>query len=149
MIIVESGLKNKAGETEDFIMQEVNDFLKKCGTYFLATEENGQPRVRPFGTVNLFDGKLYLQTGKKKNVAKQIAANPKVELCAMDGDKWLRVSATLVEDGRLEAQKSMLDAYPDLKKMYQAGDGNTVVFYLKDATAVFSSFSAAAKTVKF
>lgn len=149
MIIVEPDQKNKAGETEDFVMQEVYDFLKKCGTYFLATEESGQPRVRPFGTVNLFEGKLYLQTGKKKNVATQIAANPKVELCAMDGDKWLRVSATLVEDDRLEAQESMLDAYPDLKKMYRAGDGNTVVFYLKDANAVFSSFNAEPRTVKF
>lgn len=130
-------------------MQEVCEFLKKCGTYYLATEDGGQPHVRPFGTVNLFDGKLYIQTGKKKNVAKQIAANPKVELCGMSGNEWLRVSATLVEDDRIEAQKSMLDAYPDLKKMYQAGDGNTVVFYLKDATAVFSSFSAAPKTVKF
>lgn len=130
-------------------MQEVCEFLKKCGTYFLATEDGGQPRVRPFGTVNIFDGKLYIQTGRKKNVAKQIAANPKVELCGMSGNEWLRVSATLVEDDRIEAQKSMLDAYPDLKKMYQAGDGNTVVFYLKDATAVFSSFSGAPKTVKF
>ena len=130
-------------------MQEVCEFLKKCGTYYLATEDGGQPRVRPFGTVNLFDGKLYIQTGKKKNVAKQIAANPKVELCGMSGNEWLSVSAPLVEDARIEAQKSMLDAYKDLKKMYQAGDGNTVVFYLKDATAVFSSFSAAPKTVKF
>lgn len=130
-------------------MQEVNDFLKKCGTYYLATEENGQPHVRPFGTVNIFDGKLYIQTGKKKNVAKQIAANPKVEICGMDGDKWLRVTATLVEDDRIEAREAMLDAYPDLKKMYRADDGNTVVFYMKDATAVFSSFSAAPRTVKF
>ena len=130
-------------------MQEVYDFLKKCGTYYLATEENGQPRVRPFGTVNIFDGKLYLQTGKTKNVAKQIAANPMVEICGMNGNDWLRVSATLVEDDRIEAQESMLDSYPDLKKMYRAGDGNTIVFYLKNATAVFSSFSAAPKTVKF
>lgn len=149
MIILKTGKKSKAGRMEDFIMQEVYEFLKKCGTYYLATEENGQPRVRPFGTVNIFDGKLYLQTGKKKDVAKQIAANPKVELCGMSGNEWLRVSATLVEDTRVEAQASMLDAYPDLKKMYQAGDGNTVVFYLKDATAVFSSFGAGPKTVKF
>lgn len=130
-------------------MQEVYDFLKKCGTYYLATEENGQPRVRPFGTVNLFEGKLYLQTGKKKNVAKQIAANPKVEICAFDGSRWLRVAATLVEDERLEAQESLLDAYPDLKKMYRAGDGNTVVYYLKDATAVFCDFTSEPKTVRF
>jgi uncharacterized pyridoxamine 5'-phosphate oxidase family protein len=149
MIINETGPKSKAGETEDLFMQEVYDFLKKCGTYFIATEDGDQPRVRPFGTANLFEGKLYLQTGKKKDVAKQIAANSKVEICALDGDKWLRVAATLVEDGRVEAQKSMLDAYPDLQKMYKAGDGNTQVFYLKDATAVFYSMSAAPKTVKF
>ncbi len=130
-------------------MQEVYEFLKKCGTYYLATEDGDQPRVRPFGTANVFEGKLYIQTGPKKNVAKQIAANPKVELCALDGDKWLRVSATLVEDARAEAQEAMLDAYPNLKAMYHVGDGSTVVYYMKDATAVFSSESAAPKTVKF
>lgn len=130
-------------------MQEVYDFLKKCGTYYLATEEGGQPRVRPFGTVNSFEGRLYIQTGLKKNVAKQIAVNPKVEICALDGTRWLRVAATLVEDDRMEAQESMLDAYPDLKKMYRAGDGNTAVYYLKDATAVFYDFSAEPKTVTF
>ena len=130
-------------------MQQVYDFLKKCGTYYLATVEGEQPRVRPFGTVDLFEGKLYLQTGLSKSVAQQLKADPKVELCAFDGERWLRVAATAVYDDDLEAQKHMLAAYPSLQAMYQPGDGNTAVYYLKDATATFSSFTAAPEVVRF
>ena len=115
-------------------MKRVYDFLKEAGTYYLATMDGDQPRVRPFGTINVFEGKLYIQTGKGKAVAKQIAANPKVEICAMKGDEWIRVAATLVEDDRVEAQESMLNSYPSLRAMYKTGsDGNTIVYYLKDA----------------
>lgn len=130
-------------------MQEIHDFLKKCGTYYLATTEDGQPHVRPFGTIHLFDGKLYIQTGKVKEVSKQILANPKVELCGMHGGKWIRVQATAVEDDRLEARQSMLDAYPSLQKLYQADDGNTQVFYLKDGVATISSFTEEPKIIRF
>ena len=130
-------------------MQQVYDFLKKCGTYYLATVEGEQPRVRPFGTVDLFEGKLYLQTGLSKSVAQQLKADPKVELCAFDGERWLRVAATAVYDDNLEAQTHMLAAYPSLQAMYQPGDGNTAVYYLKDATATFSSFTAAPEVVRF
>ena len=130
-------------------MQEVLDFLKKAGTYYLATAEGDQPRVRPFGTIHLYDGKLYIQTGKKKDVSKQIAANPKAEICAFCEGTWIRVAATLIEDGRTEAQESMLEAYPSLKGMYAVNDGNTVVYYLKNATATFSSFGGEPKVVKF
>ena len=130
-------------------MQQVYDFLKKCGTYYLATVEGEQPRVRPFGTVDLFEGKLYLQTGLSKSVAQQLKADPKVELCAFDGERWLRVAATAVYDDNLEAQKHMLAVYPSLQAMYQPGDGNTAVYYLKDATATFSSFTAAPEVVRF
>lgn len=130
-------------------MQEVYEFLKQCGTYYLATMEGDQPRVRPFGTVDLYEGKLYIQTGKKKDVSKQMHANSKVELCAFQNGTWLRVAATAVADDSLEAQKHMLDAYPNLQAMYQPGDGNTEVFYLKDATATFSSFAAPPRMVRF
>ena len=130
-------------------MQRVYDFLKKCGTYYLATVEGDQPRVRAFGTVDIFEGKLYIQTGKVKDVSKQIAANPKVELCAFDGARWLRVSGKLVRDDRVEAKKHMLDSYPELQSMYSAEDDNTEVLYFKDATAVFSSFTDAPETIKF
>lgn len=131
-------------------MQEVYEFLKKCGTYYLATvEADGQPRVRPFGTIDLFENKLYIQTGKVKEVSKQIAANPKVELCAFDGQKWLRVAGTLVRDDRMEAKEHMLDNYPALKKMYSATDDNTEVLYFKDAIATFSSFTEAPKEIRF
>ena len=130
-------------------MQEVYEFLKKCGTYYLATVEGDQPRVRPFGTIDLFEGKLYIQTGKVKAVSKQMIENPKAELCAFDGERWLRIAATMVEDDNIEAQKHMLEAYPSLQAMYRPGDGNTQVFYLKDAAATFSSFTAAPKTVTF
>ncbi|MBQ7757764.1 pyridoxamine 5'-phosphate oxidase family protein [Anaerotignum sp.] len=131
-------------------MQEVYEFLKKCGTYYLATAEaNGHPRVRPFGTIDLFENKLYIQTGKVKEVSKQIAANPKVELCAFDGQKWLRVAGTLVRDDRVEAKEHMLDNYPALKKMYSATDDNTEVLYFKDAIATFSSFTEVPKEIRF
>ena len=134
-------------ETND--MQEVYGFLKAVKTYYIATVDGDQPRVRPFGTVEIFDGHLYFQTGKKKNVAHQIDANPKVEICAFDGVRWLRLAGTAVEDDRAEAQTHMLDAYPELQGMYKADDGNTEVFYLKDATATFSSFTAAPEVVTF
>ena len=130
-------------------MQEVYEFLKKCGTYYLATEEDGQPHVRPFGTIDLFDGRLTIQTGNVKEVSRQMLRNPRVELCAFDGERWLRLAATAVEEPRLEAQKHMLDAYPSLQSMYQPGDGNTQIFALTEATATFSSFTEPSRTVTF
>nr|MDD6335717.1 pyridoxamine 5'-phosphate oxidase family protein [bacterium] len=130
-------------------MQEVYAFLKKCGTYFLSTLEGDQPRVRPFGTICLFEGRLYILTGKRKPVSRQIAANPRVELCALEGRKWLRVAATLVEDDRLQAQQAMLEDYPELQHVYRPGDGNTQVFYLKDATATFSTYTQPPHIIRF
>ena len=130
-------------------MKEVYDFLKKCGAYYLATVEVDQARVRPFGTIDLFEDKLYIQTGKVKPCADQLKANPKVELCAFDGQKWLRVAATAVLDDNIAAQTHMLEAYPNLKAMYQPGDGNTEVYYLKDVTATFSSFTEAPVVISF
>ena len=130
-------------------MWEVYEFLKNCGTYYLATAEGDQPRVRPFGTVNIYDGKLYIQTGKVKDVSKQIHANPKIEICACNGGEWIRLAATAVEDDRNEARESMLEAYPSLRKMYSADDGNTEVFYLKDAVATISSFTSEPKVITF
>ena len=130
-------------------MKEVYDFLKKCETYYLATTEGDQPRVRPFGTIEMFEGKLYFQTGKVKDVSKQIGANPKVELCGMTDGKWIRVEATAVEDNRIEVKQLVLDSYPMLKERYSADDENTQVFYLKDATATISSFAGEPKVIKF
>ena len=130
-------------------MQSVYQFLKDAGVYYLATVEGIQPRVRPFGTANIFEGKLYIQTGKVKPVSKQIGANPKVELCAFKDGTWLRLAGELVEDDRVEARKAMLDAYPELRRMYDENDGNTQVLYFKNATATFSSFTAPSKTVTF
>lgn len=130
-------------------MQKVFDFLKKCNTYYLATTDGDQPRVRPFGTIDLFEDKLYIQTGKVKDVSKQILKNPKIEICAFDGQKWLRVQEIAVEDDRVEARQHMLDGYPELQNMYSATDDNTQVFYLKDATATFSSFTEAPEIITF
>ena len=130
-------------------MNEVYEFLKKCGTYYLATVEGDQPRVRPFGTVDLFEGRLYIQTGKVKDVSRQLHANPKAEICAFMDGKWLRVAGRLVPDERVEAKKHMLDSYPSLKAMYDAEDDNTEVLYFKDAVATFSSFTEAPKTIQF
>jgi len=131
------------------IMQKVHDFLKDAGTYYLATVEGDQPRVRPFGTVHIFEGKLYIQTGKVKPVSKQLAENPKAEICAFKDGAWLRLTCELVEDDRVEARKSMLDAYPNLRGMYNENDGNTQVLYVKNAVATFASFGAPAETVTF
>ena len=130
-------------------MQRVHDFLKDAGTYYLATVEGDQPRVRPFGTVNIFEGKLYIQTGKVKPVSKQLAQNPKAEICAFKDGAWLRLSGELVEDDRMEARKSMLDAYPMLRGMYNENDGNTQVFYMYNAVATFSAFGKDSETVEF
>lgn len=130
-------------------MEKVFQFLKEAGTYYLATVEGDQPRVRPFGTIHIFEGKLYIQTGKVKDVSKQIMANGKVEICAMKEGEWIRVAGTLVEDDRTEARQSMLDAYPGLQNMYAADDGNTQVFYLKNVTAVISSFTHEPEVIKF
>ncbi len=130
-------------------MKEVYEFLKKCGTYFLATSEDGQPRVRPFGTIDLFEDKLYIQTGKSKEVSRQLKANPKVELCAFDGENWIRVTAEAVLDDNIAAQEHLLNAFPSLKAMYQPGDGNTEVYYLQNGTAQICSFTAEPKIINF
>lgn len=130
-------------------MNEVFEFIKKCGVYYLATVEDGQPRVRPFGTINIFDSKLYIQTGKVKEVSKQIQKNNKVELSCFNGQEWIRLAGELVRDDRVEAKESMLESYPDLKKMYSATDDNTEVLYFKNATATISSFAAAPREIKF
>ena len=130
-------------------LKQVEQFLNDAGVYFLATLDGDQPRVRPFGTAHLFEGRLYIQTGKVKAVSRQLHANPKAELCAFKDGRWLRVAATLVPDERRAAKAAMLDAYPDLKAMYSADDDNTEVLYLKAAKVTFCSFTAAPETVTF
>lgn len=130
-------------------MDKVLKFLKDAETYYLATVEGDQPKVRPFGTAHVFEGKLYIQTGKVKDVSKQLHQNPKSEICAFKNGEWLRVSGKLIEDDRNEARQSMLDAYPSLQKMYKADDGNTEVFYFENATAIFSSFTHEPQIINF
>ena len=130
-------------------MNEVWEFLKGCGTYYLATVDGDQPRVRPFGTAEIFEGKLYIQTGKSKDVYKQLINDPKCEICAYKDGRWLRVSGRLVPDDRVEAKKDMLDKNPQLRGMYDENDDNTIVLYLEDAVAVFSSFTEAPRTIRF
>ncbi len=129
-------------------MTRIYNFLKQAEVYYLATLEGNQPRVRPFGTINIFENKLYIQTGKIKPVSRQLAANPKAEICAFYQGEWLRVACQLVEDDRLEAKKAMLDAYPNLRGMYDEQDGNTQVFYMKNATATFCAFGKEAEVVE-
>ena len=130
-------------------MERVVQFLKDAGVYYLATVDGDQPRVRPFGTAHIFEGKLYIQTGKVKDVSKQLHKNPKAEICAFKDGQWLRVAGELIEDERREARVSMLDAYPTLKGMYSPDDGNAEVFYFKNATATFCAFGKAPETVRF
>ena len=130
-------------------MERVCEFLKKAGVYYLATVEGDQPRVRPFGTAHIFEGKLYIQTGKVKPVSKQIDNNPKVEICAFKDGTWLRLAGELVNDDRIEAKKSMLDVYENLRGMYNENDDNTQVLYIENAIATFSSFGAPDEVIKF
>ena len=130
-------------------MKRVLDFFKKAEVYYLATVEGDQPRVRPFGTVNEFEGKLYIQTGKVKPTSHQLAANPKAEICAFKDGTWIRIACELIEDDRFEAKKSMLDAYPNLRHMYDENDGNTQVFYMQNAVTTISSFGGAPVVIEF
>lgn len=131
-------------------MERVCEFLKNAGTYFLATVEGDQPRVRPFGTAHIYEGKLYIQTGKGKKVWKQILENPKVEISAMYQGEWIRLSGKLVLDARVEAEESMLNDYTDLRAMYTTGpEGNTAVFYFEDAKALISSFTHEPVEIEF
>jgi uncharacterized pyridoxamine 5'-phosphate oxidase family protein len=130
-------------------INEVYDFLKKSEIYYIATVDGNKPRVRPFGTVDIFEDKLYIQTGKVKKVSNQLAANPNLEICAMTAGKWIRIEAVAMEDDRVEARQHMLDAYPSLQARYKADDGNTQVFYLKDAVATIASFTDEPKVIRF
>jgi len=130
-------------------MERICNFLKEAGVYYLATVEGDQPRVRPFGTAHIFEGKLYIQTGKVKPVSKQLAANAKAEICAFKDGAWIRIAGELVEDDRVEAKKSMLDAYENLRAMYDENDGNTQVLYFKSGVATFSAFGKADEVVEF
>ncbi len=130
-------------------MQKVYDFLKECGTYYLATVDGDKARVRPFGTIDMFEGRLYIETGKKKDVSKQLAINPNAEICCFKDGVWLRVAGKLINDDRREAKKHMLDAYPNLRGMYSEDDDNTQVLYFEDATATFYSFGGEPEVIKF
>ena len=130
-------------------MERVCKFLKDAGVYYLATVEGDQPRVRPFGTAHIFEGRLYIQTGKVKPISRQLLANPRAEICAFHNGTWVRIAGELVEDDRMEAKKSMLDAYPNLRNRYDENDGNTQVFFFRNAVATFSSFTAAPEIVEF
>lgn len=124
-------------------------FLKEAGTYYLATVDGDQPHVRPFGTAEIFEGKLYIQTGKVKNVYKQLIANPKAEICAFQDGKWIRIVCELVADERVEAKKDMLDKNESLRSMYNENDDNTIVLYMRNATATISSFTSDPETFTF
>ena len=130
-------------------MEEVVKFLKEAETYYLGTVENGKPDIRPFGTVNIFEGKVYIQTGRNKNVYKQIKEDSNISICTFLNGKWIRIYAEAIEDDRIEAEEALLNAYPSLQNMYKAGDGNTVVFYLKNVTATISSFTEAPVNIEF
>ena len=130
-------------------MERICNFLKEAGVYYLATVDGNQPRVRPFGTAMIYEGKLYIQTGKVKPVSKQLAANPKAEICAFKNGAWLRVAGELVNDDRVEAKKAMLDVYTNLRAMYDENDGNTQVLYFKNGVATFSSFTAPEEVIEF
>ena len=130
-------------------MKEVYEFLKECGVYYLGTIDNGKPRVRPFGTIEIFEDHLYIQTGKSKDVYKQILANPSVEICAFKDGRWIRIEGRLIPDDRVEAKKDMLDKNPSLRGMYNENDDNTIVLYFESGKATIYSFTEEARIIIF
>ena len=130
-------------------MDEVQKFLKECGVYYLATVDGDTPKVRPFGTAEIFENHLYIQTGKKKDIFKQIEKNNKVELCGFKDGKWIRVSGNLILDDRISAKKDMLDKNPNLRSMYDENDDNTAVLYFESGRAVFFSFGEEPRIINF
>lgn len=129
-------------------MNRAAQFLRDCGTFYLATEEGDQPRVRPFGAVVEYEGKTYICTNNTKKCFRQMAANPKVELCAAKGNEWIRIAGEAVADPRPEARRYMLEQVPMLKDMYRVDDGIFEVLYLRDATATIESMAGASETFK-
>ena len=130
-------------------MKEIYDFLRGCGVFYLATEEGEQPRVRPFGVIEIYEDKIYFLTGKKKNVIAQLKINPKVEICATKGETWIRVVGEVKMDERRESKKMFLDRNPHLRGMYNEDDDNTQLLYLEHANAVISSFVDEPKEIEF
>ena len=130
-------------------IERVCQFLDEAQTYYLATVECDQPRVRPFGTALIYDGRLYIQTGKVKPVSKQLAVNPKAEICAFKGGRWLRIAGEMINDDNRDVMVAMLEKMPSLKAMYSPDDGNMQMLYFKNATATFSSFTEAPETIQF
>ena len=130
-------------------VERVCGFLDEAGVYYLATVEGDQPRVRPFGTALVYNGRLYIQTGKIKPVSKQLAADPKAEICAFKDGRWLRVTGELCNDDDRAVKVAMLEKMPSLSSMYDPDDGNMQMLYFKNATAVFSSFTEAPETLVF
>ncbi|MBQ8078609.1 MAG: pyridoxamine 5'-phosphate oxidase family protein [Oscillospiraceae bacterium] len=129
-------------------MNEVYDFLRSCGTFYLATDEDGQPRVRPFGAISDFEGKLYIETNNQKKVYQQMMKNGKVELCGMHEGKWIRVEGTVKEDLRREARVAMLEDNPSLKSLASPDNGTMTVFYFESGTATIYSFTDAPKVIE-
>ena len=138
-------------EMKEANMQEVQAYLKECGAFFIATADGDQPHVRPFGVSEIIDGRLYIMTGKVKDVYKQMAANGKFEICALkkSGSEWMRLSGTLVNDETLAVKEEFLNRNQGLKSMYKADDDNMAVLYITNATARFCSFSAPERRVSF
>ena len=131
-------------------IEKVYNYLNDSGTYYLATVDGNKPQVRPFGTILLDDGKLYIQTGKGKRVVQQLSANPNAQICACKNDgTWIRVSAELVPDNRREIKEKMLEKMPVLKNMYSAEDDSMQMYWLKDGEACICSFAAAPETIQF
>lgn len=145
MTTIASGAQTKSA------VQEVRDYLHECGTFYIATVDGDQPRVRPFGVAEVYNGKLYIQTGKKKDVFKQMMANPKFEITAVkpSGSEWIRISGKLVNDDNRDVKVYLLDQNPSLKGMYSADDDNTAVLYITDGVAKFCSFTAPEREVRF
>ena len=130
-------------------MNRVVEELKKVKIFYIATVEDDQPRVRPFSSIAEFESNAYICTGKHKEIYSQISKNPKIELSGMyDGGTWLRVSATLELDERIEAQEAVLNDPTGPSQLYKPNDGRFVVYKLTNVKALKYNFYAAPEEIK-
>lgn len=130
-------------------MNKATEYLKSCGTFYLATDEDGQPHVRPFGAVCEFEGKLYIVTNNQKKVYRQMKKNGKVEICGMHKGTWIRVEGEVKEDTRRTARVAMMDANTAaLSSMYTVDDNLMTVFYFEHGTATIYSFTAEPEVIE-
>jgi len=131
-------------------LTKIYDFLHEAKRFFVATVDKDKPRVRPFGSYMIYDGKLYFSTADTKPFWRQIIENPNIEICACDGEGgWLRIEAKANPDRRKVVKEAMLRQNPRLQQIYEAHGKHVALFYITNATAAFENLKGEKEVFKF